>query len=63
MRTVTATDLANVFGTPPGIDIVKLVNGDDADSPADASYALPVTTIASALPAASIRTASAWPLA
>ena len=33
---VTATDVAHLFGTAPGISVVKLANGHDANTPADA---------------------------
>ena len=35
---VTATDVANVYGTPPGIMITKAINGQAADTPANAVY-------------------------
>ena len=35
---VTATDVANIYGTSPGIMITKAANGEAADTPADAVF-------------------------
>jgi Ca2+-binding RTX toxin-like protein len=42
---VTATDVANVYGTSPGIMITKAVNGEAADTPADAVYLAPTAIV------------------